>query len=156
MLLQDTYLDVKTSILVLHRQGKGGDKGVQFESMCNLKKPFFPTGFYCVFINVFAEEYKTRCDSAQVERCLIGWFFINVRIKIVFGFRMRDYFIFKISEVLFFFNWNYLFWFVFFFLYLKVVNINHESSILCCINTNADFFPHNFLFKFLLNMCLYI
>lgn len=73
-----------------------------------LKNPFFPTGFYCVFINVFAEEYKTRCDSAQVERCLIGWFFINVRIKIAFGFRMRDYFIFKISEVLFFFNWNYL------------------------------------------------
>lgn len=102
-----------------------------------LNNPFFPTGFYCVFINVFAEEYKTKCDSAQVEWCLIGWFFIDVWIKIAFAFRMRDYFIFKISEVLFFFNWNYL---VFFFLYLKVVNINHESSILCCINTNADFF----------------
>lgn len=72
MLLQDTYQDVKTSILALHQQGKGGDKGVHFESMCNLKKTFFSHWFCCVNINVFAEEYQKSVTEHKLNDVLLA------------------------------------------------------------------------------------
>lgn len=119
-----------------------------------LNNPFFPTGFYCVlFINVFAEEYKTKCDSAQVEWCLIGWFFINVWIKIAFAVRMRDYFIFFRFQKCYFFSIEII-W-VFFLVFESGKHKSWEQHSVLYKYKCRFFFPITFYLSFYWT-CVYI